>query len=431
MPTREPNVEPTNADPGTNPGVASKTRPSPERARRLERNLRLLVVFRGLQMAMFPIAIVTLYWRDVIGFSVAEIFLVHALFGLFAACLEFPGGYLADRVGYRRAMGIATAFSVCGWLVIGYASDFELVVLGELFLACSLSLTSGTDAALIYESLDELGRESEFTSWFGRNRSVGAAAEGSAALAAGLLYAIWPPLPFFLQAGVSFCNAGVALGLVEPHRATGPPTPAIQRVRAILAFAAIHSPTLRASIGVVLVLGLTTFVPVWIFALYAENAGVSPAWIGPLWAGANYTVALGLWIADRAEGAWGAPQVLFVSVLAITVGFLGMGSIDHVAGVFFYALICLGRGLNGPILGHIQQRVIPSADRASLLSINSLLFRASFFLIGPLVGASIDAFGEHRVLFATGVLAAPIAALSIGWLARRLAADASATVGPA
>lgn len=401
--------------------------PDGHRTRRLVRNLRLLVVFRALQMAMFPIAIVPLYWRDDLGFSVATIFLIHALFGLFAACFEFPGGYLADRIGYRRAMAVATLFSLTGWLVLGSASGFAVVVAGELLLACSLALTSGTDAALLYESLDELGREDEFARWFGRNRGVGAVSEGTAALAAGLLYSIWPPLPFFVQAGVWAVNAVVVVWLVEPRRTRAPEQPVLARVRSIFAFAAIHSRTLRASIAVVLALGLTTFVPVWIFALYAEGVGVAPSWIGVLWAGANYTVALGLWMADRTAEALGTIGTLVASLAVIALGFVGMGFSHAAGGVFFYAAICLGRGLNGPVLGHIQQRLIPSADRASLLSINSLLFRATFFLIGPMVGAGVDAYGEHRVLLLAVALSAPISALAIAWLARRLVRE---PVGP-
>ena len=188
--------------------------PSTPNGRLLARNLRLLAAFRVMQMAMFPIAIVPLYWRDELGFTVAEIFLVHALFGLFTACLEFPGGYLADRIGYRTAMGVASLCSLAGWLVLGGASAFGMVLVGEFLLACSLSLTSGTDAALMYESLAGLGRESEFARWFGRNRSLGAASEGTAALAAGLLFSLWPPLPFFVQALLWVVNAMIVFALV-------------------------------------------------------------------------------------------------------------------------------------------------------------------------------------------------------------------------
>ncbi len=398
---------------------------------RLARNLRLLAAFRALQMAMFPIAIVPLYWRDELGFTVAEIFLVHALFGLFTACLEFPGGYLADRIGYRTAMGVASGCSLLGWLALGSASGFTSVLAGEFLLACSLSLTSGTDAALLYESLVGLGRESEFARWFGRNRSLGAASEGTAALAAGMLYAVWPPLPFFVQALVWLVNAAIVLALVEPHRELAEAGSVAARVRAIFAFAAIQSKTLRASMAVTLVLGLSTFIPVWIFALYAEHAGVSAAWIGVLWAGANYTVAIGNWLGDRTAETFGEIGALTISLACIGLGLAGMGLIASVGGVFFYSALCLGRGLYSPVLGQIQQRLIPSSDRASLLSINSLLFRAVFFGLGPLVGAGIDAAGERRTLLVTGAVFVPLAAVSLVWLARVLTRDAGADGGPA
>lgn len=400
------------------PGAATPS------ATRLVRNVPLLAAFRALQMAMFPIAIVPLYWRDELGFSVAEIFLIHALFGLFAACLEFPGGYLADRIGYRRAMGVASACSLLGWLTLGGADGFAAVLAGEFLLACSLSLTSGTDAALLYESLVSLDRESEFARRFGRNRSLGAASEGTAALAAGLLYALWPPLPFYVQASIWIVNGAIVLALVEPRRAPTGDVPVLARVRAIFGFAAIRSPTLRASIVVTLVFGLSTFVPVWIFALYAERAGVSPGWIGVLWAGANYTVALGLWLGDRTAETFGVIGALAISLACIGLGFAGMGLVASVGGVFFYGALCLGRGLYGPVLGHVQQRLIPSADRASLLSINSLLFRAVFFGLGPLVGAGVDRFGERETLLLAGLGFVPIGVVALVWFARRLAGDA-------
>jgi hypothetical protein len=97
---------------------------------------------------------------------------------------------------------------------------------------------------------------------------------------------------------------------------------------------------------------------------------------------------------------------------------LGLGASHALGGFVFYYAICLARGLNGPVLSHVQQRVIPSSDRASLLSINSLLFRATFFVLGPLIGMGIDRVGEHAVLWISGLIVTPISGLAILWLAR-------------
>ncbi|MDE0886587.1 MAG: MFS transporter [Myxococcota bacterium] len=384
--------------------------------RSLALNLRLLCGFRAIQMSMIPIAIVPLYWREDLGLSMAQIFSLQALFGLFAASFEFPGGYLADRIGYRSALACSTVFSAAGWVTLGFSVDFGSLLVGELFLAISLALSSGTDSALLYESCVELGQETEFGRWFGLSRSIGAVAEGSAALFAGLLYTIWGPLPFFVQAGLWAVNAVIVLALLEPARHPPNSGPAWQQVKGILAFALVENPRLRASIVVVTILGLSTFTPVWMVAVYSEKAGVDPTWIGPIWAAANYTVALGLWASAGVARRVGPFPALFACTGLITLGLAGMGVTHALWGFAFYFAVCLGRGVNGPILNHMQQRLIPSKDRASLLSLNSLAFRLGFFLLGPFLGLGVDRFGEHPVLLAAALVCSLAGAATVFWL---------------
>jgi len=391
----------------------------PERRERLEANLRLLAAFRALQMTLFPVAIVTLFWRDELGLSMAEILLLQALFGLFTAILEFPGGYVSDRLGYRRALAGAVACSLLGWLLQGLAVGFWSVLVAELALAFSLSLSSGTDAALLYESLLELGREDEFARWFGRTRSFGAASEGTAALLVGVIYALAPRLPFFVQMTVWIANGWIVWRLTEPVRERGRAHETWGHVQTLLAYA-LRTRVLRAAIASGLVLALSTFVPVWIIAIYAENAGVPVPWIGPIWAAANYAVALGTWFSDRLGGLLGLVPALSGCAVAIGAGLLGLGATTAFYGFAFYFLVCLARGVNGPLLTHVQQRYIPSSDRASLLSLGSLLFRGGFFVLGPALGLALDRYGEHAVLAAAGAVSLPLCGAALAWLAAAL-----------
>jgi MFS family permease len=392
--------------------------PSHVRQVRLARNLWLLAAFRMLQMSLFAVSIVTLYWRDALGFSMADIFTVQALFGLFTAVLEMPGGYVADRIGYRTSLLIATAFSLVGWIAMALAASFLAVVGAQVLMACSLSLISGTDAAIMYESLLERRREAEFARWYGRSRSLGAAAEGTAALVAGMLFAIAPALPFYVQAGAWAINAVLAWLLIEPARAHGPATGTWARVRGIVHFAAVASPALRASMATVLAMSFATFVPVWMFTIYAEQAGVPTLWLGVTWAAANYAVALGMWSSDRAGDTFGTQRTLVACALLIALGYLGMGLSNTLYGFAFYYAICLARGLNGPVQSHVQQRLIPSSDRAALLSINSALFRAAFFLLGPPLGLAIDRLGQRAVLLGCAAALPPLVLAAIAWQAR-------------
>src|SRR6266542_3686743 len=90
-------------------------------------NARLLIAFAAFQFILFPIPIITLFWKDQIRMSLADIMVLQAISGLSVALFEFPSGYLADRVGYRRSLLVGTSFLMAGWLLYTRAESFWAV----------------------------------------------------------------------------------------------------------------------------------------------------------------------------------------------------------------------------------------------------------------------------------------------------------------
>ena len=64
----------------------------------------LLVAHAAFQHALFPIPIITLFWKDEIGMSFTAIMVLQAIFSATIVLFEFPSGYVADRVGYRASL---------------------------------------------------------------------------------------------------------------------------------------------------------------------------------------------------------------------------------------------------------------------------------------------------------------------------------------
>ncbi len=392
------------------------------------RNPRLLCAFHGLQMTLFPVAVITIFWTIEIGLSMHEIMLLQGLFGLTIAVFEFPSGYLADRLGYRHTLTIGSWLQVIGWGLYWFADDFWTAFAAEAVLGLGLALISGADTALMYESLLETGREDQFRKWDGRFRFFGQTAEGVAALAAGVLYMWSPRLPFLLEVGVSLVNVVVALKLVEPARHVpitgGHVRQAISMVRDVLG----RNRRLASVVLLMIGLGLSSFVPVWLIQTYAQDSGISPAWIGPIWAVANFVVAFGSLASDRAAERFGVVPLLFGCVGLVGLGYVGLGLSTAVWGFVFYFAITLMRGLATPTLAHEEQRLLPSTDRAGFLSLRSLMFRLSFLAIGPFVGASVDLNGQRPVLLwlGAGFVALNLVACALFAASRRRAGDGAA-----
>jgi len=115
-------------------------------------NARLLIAFAAFQFILFPIPIITLFWKDQIGMSLADIMVLQAISGLSVALFEFPSGYLADRVGYRRSLLVGTSLLMAGWLLYTRAESFLVDRVGMETALGALAAMLGSLALLAFRA---------------------------------------------------------------------------------------------------------------------------------------------------------------------------------------------------------------------------------------------------------------------------------------
>jgi MFS family permease len=356
-----------------------------------------------MQMALFPMAILSVFLQREIGFGVAEIMLLQGVFGLAMVVFEFPSGYLADRIGYRRCLVIAFSLWTVAWPIYGHAQGWLGVASAELLLGVGMAMISGADTALLYESLLARQRQDTFMKWVARFTFSGQVAEGLAALVAGLLFATATALPFWAQGVASAVGLVLALALVEPERERPGFADSIAQIRAMVRHVARENPELRAVMTAAVILSLSSFVPVWTIQLYALDAGMPEPWMGPVWAVANFTVAIAALLSHRLFGSRPLALVVGTCTVLILAGYLGLGLSHGLFGFAFYYLLTTMRGLQYPALQHREQQLVPSSDRAGFVSLRSMVFRLGFLAVGPAVGWAVDAHGQHRVMLTLAV----------------------------
>lgn len=356
----------------------------------LNTNIKKLYAFSFLKMSLFPMAIITLFWKDQIGMSLTQILLLQGIFAAAVVAMEYPSGYISDRIGYRRALNYAAILGVIGWGLYTVASTFTGVLIAEIFLGISMSFVSGTDSALLFESLKGTDQEAHYTSYQGRMSGCGQIGEACGALFAGVLYA-WAPLtPFVIQVVVWVLALVLTTGLTEPQRSRHVIASHLAEAWKSTRYALIDNTRLRAIMAMTLVLNLSSFYPVWLIQPYMQDAGVPISWFGPIWAGANLSVAICALISHRFHLKLGDGRMILLFAVAIMIGYLGLGLTEGVWGFLFYYLMTCTRGLRGPMMLNHAQRQIPSENRAGMLSLQSFLFRLTFICTGPLIGVIAD-----------------------------------------
>ena len=375
------------------------------------KNVRLLVVYTACQFLLFPIPIITLFWKDHIGMSLADIMVLQAIFGLAVVLCEFPSGYLADRVGYRRSILVGTTLLLAGWLLYTRAATFWIVALAETILGAGSAFVSGADRAILWVSLEREGHAAQYTRWDGRIRAVSQSAEALSAAAGGWLYAAAPRLPLWLQvpsAALAWLSAAM-LREAPPLSVSGGRSHA-QRAWHIIGFTLWHHRRLRAAMALSVALGLSTFVVIWLIQPYMQARGIHTAWFGPLWAVAHVWLATVSLSSARVATALGVRQSLLLCCLLVPVGYAGLSLVQATWSIVFYLCFMTIRGLQGPILATVMQHDAPPEDRASVLSIATLMFRLSFVIAGPPIGALVDRAGMETAL---GLLAVGLGAVAL------------------
>jgi len=363
-------------------------------ARPLKGNIGKLYAFSVLKMTLFPMAIITLFWKDQIGLSLTEILLLQAIFSAACLLMEYPSGYLSDRMGYRSALILASLLAIAGWSLYTIATSFTGVLLAEIVLGAAWAFVSGSDTALLFETLRAQGWEDSYARFDGRMTGAAQTGEAAGALFAGVMYAAWPLMPFVFQIGIWIICLILCISMVEPPQETETAIHShLAEALRTCRYAFLENNHIRATILFGTILGLASFYTVWLIQPYMQETGVPLAWFGPAWAGANLTVALFSVISHRLHFEFGHRGMAALFIVLIVAAYLGLGLTATTASFLFYYLLTAMRGLQGPIMRNHLQRAGRRSNRASILSLHSLSFRSMFVVTGPLVGMAADHLG--------------------------------------
>ena len=122
-------------------------------------NIALYPWFRVLKSLVFWQAVWFLYFQNTL--SAAEAILLYAVYDVATTALEVPSGYMSDRLGRRLTLIASALAGLAGSMLLAFGDSFFVFALGQVLLGASAAFLSGTDSALLYESLVAAGRQDE------------------------------------------------------------------------------------------------------------------------------------------------------------------------------------------------------------------------------------------------------------------------------
>ncbi len=370
------------------------------------------------------------------GLTMAQVLQTQALFALTVAVFEVPSGYIADIWGRKRAILAGSALNGMGFVSLLWADGFADFLVYEIFLGVGISLISGADLALLYDTETQLqesgaGGGAGASKSLSRLISIEAGASGVAGICASLLLLFADMATLVkVQAACGFVPLTLGLLLVEAPRPTLTQGHA-GNAQAIVRTLVFGKPVVLWTTLAIAAFGLLALYAFWIYQKYWELQGIPVSLFGYIWAVFALTVSVAARYAGAIEARLGWRRMLWITAALPVLGLLGMALAGGWVGVLFGFSIQLSRGLSLTLFYEALNRRVDGDFRATMNSLVSLGVRSLFIVTGPLLGWALDSFGVLSSLLALAAVFAPLFVLVILGLGVRIRREAEGVPQPA
>jgi len=352
------------------------------------------------------------------GLSLTQVGLLEGVAWTITAFLEVPTGAIADRWGRKASIAVgASLYGLAMFLILAEALS-PAFLLGYALWNSSTAFVSGADSALLYDSLKAEGRAAEAAKQSGRYAAINQGSQGVASLVGAAIATIDINLCFAICGFLGFAAAGLVLTIHEPPRTTQDDEYLSywRNLRTAVRIAA-RRPVVRA---LVLLNATILIVPLVVYYVllqpYAVGVGLPLAALGVVVIGVQLSSVIASWLAHRTADHFELASVVGVALavlIAATAVLAVFPSITSLALMFAVALV---PALLTPLLSARLNHLIPSAQRATILSLGALLFELGLAIAMPLLLAFADRFGAPAAIgLASAIFALTAVPLMFIW----------------
>jgi MFS family permease len=370
----------------------------------VQKNIKLLYGFAFFDPFMIVIPVLVPYLAT-FGISMRQFMELQAVFALVILLGEVPSGLLSDLWGRKKTLLLGSTLKALCFTTLPLWSSYEGFLVYHLVMGIALSLISGGDIALLYDSyLAGGGEKSQGSAVLGNAKLAEQTGTAASALLAGAVVALSYGHLLWANAILAWIPMLLVLGVTEPPATQPRAKKWSGNLKEVLSTTLVRDATTRLVILNMIALGTGGLVMVWLNQKYWQESAVPLAWFGVLWASYNLTSGFAGKSAAHARARYGRRAVLIAAGALPLVAYFGMASFLGWAGILFGILFKVGQGLSSVLFLETLNERISSTFRATVLSVSQLGVRASFFLLGPLVGQGIDGWGLSPVLSGLGLV---------------------------
>lgn len=355
-------------------------------------NIWKMYFITALRWFMLFMPIMVIFFQEN-GLSMKEVLLLQSFYALAIILFEIPSGYLSDVVGRKTSIIIGCVMGFISFGVYSFSYGFWGFLIAEMIMGIGSSFISGSDSAMIYDTMLEAKNEKNYKKIQGRELAVRNFSEATASIIGGFLAVSSLRMPFYVQTGVAFLAIIVACTLIEPKRHLFDEKERnLKGILKVVKYSLNDHKEIKWLIIFSALIGVSSLVFTWLVQPYLKLVGLPLALFGIAWAVFNASVGVFSLSAYRIETFFGRKTSIVSLLFLPVIGYILLFLFQAVWALVFFFIFYFVRGIAVVIFRDYINRLVGSNIRATVLSVRNLCSRLFFAIIAPFVGWITDVY---------------------------------------
>jgi MFS family permease len=342
-----------------------------------------------LQGFVFYGPVATLF-RQARGLSMSEIFIIESISWILIIMLEVPWGWISDKFGYKKTLIVVNTLFFISKIVFYKAHSFESFLIERIMLSVVLAGLSGCDTALIYASI----KESDAQKVFGKYSAFGTLGFLISSVLSTFIVAVSLDYTALLTIFPYGLSVVMTLFLAEVKLESKDKSSVLMNFKRAFADKSV----LLFVFSIALVIEVVQAVTVFLNQAQYLRSGIDPMYFGLIVAGIQCARLMSV-KASVISGKLGNINAISLLVSLIMGSCLLLAlTTNPMLSITCVVIIALSMSVIGPIELDVKNKFIRGNDRATSLSMYSMVGGLIASVGNIIVGKAADQSLQHGLL---------------------------------
>ena len=339
---------------------------------------------------LFLLPIFALYLEKEL-FSITNVAIILSIEAISIAVFEIPTGALADLFGRKKTLILAHITRVLSVLFLYVGGSFLMFILYAIVAGLSMSLSSGTDQALIYDTLKDENKERYYKKIIGMFEAIWAISLSIGAIIGGYFAKFSLSFPVLMTLIPLSIAAISILFLKEPNYEKEDHRNIFRHIKNSFKLT-VNSKQLIVLIAGLFVLGALGETMHHLVPLFFKFKEIPVEMFGWITATIFFWSSLGHYFSHNISEKFGNKKILLICVLASPILVLIATFLDKYAAIVLFTFSSFFFGIRRPLINYFINLEVSSSKRATIMSTSNFLCKIGLGIFAPIIGHFADLY---------------------------------------